>query len=116
MNRYVYQPTDSFATKLEKIRHQDPGGHGRIVQVIDRLLERPGDADGWMHGVYQGKLKKYVGRRDYRLVYQWCEECRKHAKKLEEHCGQCHNVSDHSVIFFDIYHKNEQDTHLRHLA
>lgn len=115
MIRYTYQPTEHFTIRLEKIRHHDPGGHERILQVIDRLLERPADADGWMHGVHQGRLKKYVGRRDYRLIYHWCEQCRKQAEKLE-HCGRCGKVDDHSVIFFDVYHKNEQDAHLRHLA
>src|SRR4051794_19908062 len=115
MERFVYHPTENFSAKLQKIRRKDPDGHDRIVQIIDRLLDRPGDADGWMHGVYAGKLKKYVGRRDYRLVYQWCEHCRKEQKKLETHCGSCSDVSDRSVIFFDIYRKAEQDSHLRHL-
>ena len=68
-----------------------------------------------MHGVYHGRLKKYVGRTEYRLIYNWCRECRK-AKKLNLHCGLCREVSDNSVIFFDVYHKNEQDSHLRHVG
>lgn len=115
MPPYLYHPTDRFTLKLEKIRRQDPPGHGRILQVIERLLFAPGDADGWMRGVHQGRLKKYVGRRDYRLIYHWCESCRKEAQRLE-HCGRCGEVTDHSVIFFDLYHKNEQDAHLRHLG
>ncbi len=115
MSRYIYHPTKHFTTKLDKISHYDPTGHERIQQVIGRLLENPGDADGWMHGVYHGRLKKYVGRRDYRLIYHWCEHCRKEAQKLE-HCGACGDVNDHSVVFIDIYHKNEQDAHLRNLG
>lgn len=115
MSRYVYYPTKQFATKLEKIGRYDPPGHERIWQVIDRLLENPGDADGWMHGVHEGRLKKYVGRRDYRLIYRWCEHCRKEARKLE-HCGACGEVTDRSVVFYDVYHKNEQVAHLRNLG
>lgn len=116
MPRYRYHATERFATRLERIRHHDPPGHGRILRVIDRLLTAPEDADGWMRGVHHRRLKKYVGRRDYRLIYHWCEQCRKEVKQLESHCGQCGAVSDHSVIFFDVYHKNEQDAHLRHLG
>lgn len=115
MSRFNYHPMRQFSLKLEKIGHYDPVGHGRIWQVIDRLLENPGDADGWMHGVHKGRFKKYVGRRDYRLIYHWCEQCRKEAHRLE-HCGACGEVTDHSVVFFDVYHKNEQDAHLRHLG
>ena len=115
MTRYLYHPTEHFTARLEKIHRHDPPGHGRILQVIERLLDAPGDADGRMRGVHHGRLKKYVGRRDYRLIYHWCERCRKENRKLEEHCGHCGEVTDHSVIFLDIYHKNEQDAHLRHL-
>jgi hypothetical protein len=116
MEKYLYHPTKHFAVKLDKVRKHDPPGHGRILQVIDRLLEVPDAADGWMHGTHHGRLKKYVGRRDYRLIYHWCEQCRKETKKLDEHCGLCGEVTDRSVIFFDLYHKNEQDAHLRHLG
>jgi len=116
MSTYTFHSTEKFAEKLEEIEKRDPSGYQRIRRVIDRLLETPGDADGRMHGPHHGRLKKYVGRRDYRLIYQWCEKCRKEAKKLAEHCGVCGDVSDRSVIFFDLFHKNEQDSHLRHLA
>ena len=108
MPLFSYFPTPAFATKLARIGKHDPPGHTRILGVIDRLLENPADADGWMHGGHQhGRLKKYVGRSDYRLVYHWCELCRKEVKKLEEQCGFCHEVKDNSVIFFEVYHKNE---------
>lgn len=112
---YRFFPTEHFAARLEKIRRQDPPGHRRILEVIDRLLVTPGDADGTMHGVHHGRLKKYVGRRDYRLIYHWCELCRKEKRKLEESCNHCAEVHDHSVIFFDVYHKNEL-AHLKHLG
>ena len=108
MSNFSYYPTPGFSAKLEKIEKYDKKGHARILDVIARLLENPADADGWMHGGAQhGRLKKYVGRRDYRLIYHWCEICRKEGKKLAEQCGFCSQVEDNSVIFFDIYHKNE---------
>ena len=112
---YRYHPTPLFSAKLEKVRQQDPKGHSRILKVIERLLQFPGDADGRMQGVFHGKLKKYVGRRDYRLIYHWCEECRKAARQVAELCGECDRVGDHSVVFFDLYHKNEP-AYLKHLA
>ena len=107
MPLFSYFPTPAFAAKMTKIEKHDPPGHGRILDVIERLLHNPGDADGWMHGEHHGRLKKYVGRRDYRLIYHWCEICRKEGKRLEEQCGFFHEVKDNSVIFFEVYHKNE---------
>ncbi|GFO59368.1 hypothetical protein GMST_16930 [Geomonas silvestris] len=107
MQEFHYFPTPNFAARLSKIEKHDPPGHARILGVIDRLLKNPGDADGWMHGAFQGRLKKYVGRRDYRLIYHWCELCRKEGKKFEDKCGFCQQVQDNSVVFFEIYHKNE---------
>lgn len=114
MTQFVYVPTRQFSTKLEKIHKQDPPGYHRIQQVIGRLLCCPSDADGQMRGVHHGRLKKYVGRRDYRLIYEWCRICRKKNRRMQDQCSHCDTVPDHSVIFFDVYHKNEL-AHLKHL-
>ncbi|MBE0596105.1 MAG: toxin [Desulfuromonadales bacterium] len=106
MSRFHFFPTPEFTAKLAKVEKSDPQGHTRILAVINRLLEKPGASDGWMHGAHHGRLKKYVGRRDYRLIYHWCELCRKENKRIEDRCGFCQVVNDHSVIFFDLYHKN----------
>lgn len=108
MPSYLYYPTKYFAVRLEKIKRRDPQGHSRIHEVIARLLEHPDAADGRMHGTHHGRFKKYVGRREYRLIYYFCELCRKHNKRLEEKCDHCEIVADNSVIFFEVYHKNEE--------
>ena len=107
MPPFNYFPTPTFTAKMTKIEKHDPSGHARILSVIDRLLQNPGDADGWMHGEYHGRLKKYVGRAEYRIIYNWCELCHKQEKKLEDKCGFCLQVGDNSVVFFEVYHKNE---------
>ncbi len=107
MSEYTYHPTEKFLAKLNKIAKQNPPGHTRILRVINRLLLSPADSDGVMHGLHHGRHKKYVGRRDFRLIYHWCDICRKEGKKLSENCGLCGKVADNSVIFFDVYHKNE---------
>jgi hypothetical protein len=109
MARYLYHPTEHFRGRLERVRRHDPEGFGRIREVIGRLLENPADADGVMHGAHRGKYKKYVGRREYRLLYYYCELCRKAARRLPEACLNCTSVADNSVIFFDVYHKNEKE-------
>ena len=81
----------------------------RVQTVIDRLLQNPSDADGVMHGTHHGKYKKYVGRRDYRLLYYYCELCRKAERRLPDVCADCAAIADNSVIFFDVYHKNEKE-------
>ena len=108
MPLYKYYPTRNFAGRLEKIRKKDPVGHERILEVIDRVLEHPGDGDGVMKGEHRGRLKKYVGRRDYRLIYYYCELCRKPNKSLAVVCDDCEKIEKSSVIFFEVYHKNEK--------
>ena len=93
--------------KLEKVKQFDPSGYKRIRQVIKRLLADPNDADGKMQGLYRGRFKKYVGRRDYRIIYYWCELCRKENRRQKKECEDCRVIPDNSVIFFDLYHKNE---------
>ena len=102
---YSYTPTKLFTQKLENIKLTDPSGYERIIKVIDRLLINPNDADGKMHGLYNGRLKKYVGRGGYRLIYYWCELCHKENRRLESVCENCKVIPDNSVIFFDLYHK-----------
>lgn len=103
---YIYTPRELFTRKLEQIKLSDPPGHARIIKVIDRLLSNPQDADGKMHGNYGGRMKKYVGRGGYRLIYYWCQQCRKENRRLEINCADCDVIPDNSVIFFDLYHKN----------
>lgn len=118
-----YQPTVLFKKKLTQLKISDPVGYKRIQKTIDRLLLEPRDADGKMHGVYHGRLKKYVGRKDYRLIYYWCHQCLKENNKLQSNCdncmkecGNCQTIPDNSVIFFDLYHKKDmkkfKKTHL----
>ena len=89
MPPFPYYPTPSFAARMTKIEKHHPPGHFGILTVIDRLLANPVDANGGMHGHYQGRLKMYAGRREYCLIYNWCVLCRKDAKKLEDMCGFC---------------------------
>jgi len=113
---FVYMPTERFNRRLIEVEKQDPQGYKRIRTVIDRLLLHPEEADGKMHGLYQGRFKKYVGRRDYRIIYYWCALCRKENRKREKQCGNCSSIPDNSVIFFDLYHKNESKKFRNHLS
>jgi len=103
----LYKPTELFSKKLDHVKRADPQGYDRIKQVVDRLLLEPNDADGKMHGIYRGRYKKYVGRRDYRIIYHWCALCRKENRKLLNACQDCQLIPDNSVIFFDLYHKKD---------
>ena len=104
---HLYKPTELFSKKLDQIKSMDPPGYHRIKKVIDRLLFEPNDADGKMHGAYRGRFKKYVGKRDYRIIYYWCELCRKENRRLDKGCKDCQSIPDNSVIFFDLYHKKD---------
>lgn len=108
MSRYKYYPTTNFINHLARIRKKDGAGYARIMAVVDRLLENPDSADGMMQGVHQGRFKKYVGLKDYRLIYYFCELCRKPNMKLAEACENCERIDNFSVIFFEVYHKNDK--------
>jgi len=103
----MYRPTENFSRKLEKIKLSDPSGYKRIRQVVERLVAKPDVADGKMQGFYKGRFKKYVGKRDYRVIYYWCKLCLKENRRLEKECDDCQIIPDNSVIFFELYHKNE---------
>ena len=105
---YQFKPTEQFVEKFKALKSIDPSGYKRISKVIERLLVNPDDADGKMHGLYNGRLKKYVGRSGYRIIYYWCELCRKENRRLKKNCGNCSKIPDHSVIFFDVYHKKDR--------
>jgi hypothetical protein len=104
---FSYQATARFARKLEDLSRMDPAGHRRVTEVINRVLERPQENDGQLHGIHQGRLKKYVGRSGWRLVYDWCRACRKANRRQSLACELCGIIPDNSVIFFDLFHKNE---------
>jgi len=106
-HKNLYQPTEHFSQKPQKVKQSDPSGYKRIRQVVERLLVEPDDADGKMHGLYRGRFKKYVGRRDYRIIYYWCKLCQKENRRLDKDCKDCETIPDNSVIFFDLYHKND---------
>ncbi len=108
MARYQYYPTRNFAEHLARIKRRDPVGYERIIAVINRLLDNPDDADGMMKGEHRGRFKKYVGRKDYRLIYYYCELCRKPNKKLTDSCEHCERIENSSVIFFEVYHKKDK--------
>jgi hypothetical protein len=90
------------------VKSTDPFGYQRIQKVIDRLLIEPKQADGKMTGLTNGRFKKYVGRRDYRIIYYWCQLCRKENRRLNKNCDDCPRIPNNSVIFFDLYHKKDQ--------
>jgi len=107
-DQFVYRPMPHFSRKLDDVHQSDPPGYVRIKKSIERLLVDPSNADGKMRGLYNGRYKKYVGRRDYRLIYYWCRLCRKENARLEQKCDGCDTLPDNSVIFFDLYHKSDK--------
>jgi len=109
MSPYLFQATEHFESRLNRIKGDNPNGYERIRKVIEKILVNPDMADGQMHGPHRGKFKKYVGRREYRLIYYYCELCRKFNRRLSDRCDTCESIPDRSVVFFDVFHKNEKD-------
>ena len=107
MSNFRYHPTSEFLKKLEKLERTDPPGYRRVQEAIDRLLENPQENDGKLQGPHRGRLKKYVGRSGHRLVYNWCASCRKANSHLQNACAFCEIIPDDSVVFYDLFSKNE---------
>lgn len=105
-NRYL--PTELFTKKLTSLEKMNHVGYVRVSKVIDRLLIQPQNSDGIMKGIYDGRLKKYVGKKDFRIIYHWCKQCRQEKMfRVKEKCVGCDEMKDNSVIFFDLYHKSD---------
>ena len=107
MSDYNLHHTELFSRKLRKIKQHDLVGFGRVEKTLARLSSAPGESDGKMQGPHRGKLKKYAGRGGYRIIYNWCDSCRKSRHHLEGKCSSCGKIPDNSVVLHDIYHKSD---------
>ena len=106
---FHFAPQRHFIKRLEKVRRADPTGYEHILKVVERLLSEPDDSDGMLTGPHRGKLKKYVGRSGYRLVYNWCVHCHKQQERMRQECAGCgsQEIPENSVVFLDLFHKSE---------
>ncbi len=109
MSGYNLHHTETFSRKLRKIKQHDLVGFERVEKTLERLAAAPGETDGVLHGPHRGKLKKYVGRGGYRIVYNWCDSCRKSRRHLADKCSFCGEIPDNSVVLHDIYHKSDAE-------
>ncbi|PLX40983.1 MAG: toxin [Deltaproteobacteria bacterium] len=107
VGNFAFSPSEHFTKELERVKKRDPEGYKRVLKTIERLLASPEEADGKLSGPHRGLLKKYVGRSEYRLVYNWCRTCRKANEKLKDHCRDCDAIPDDSVVFLDLFHKSD---------
>jgi hypothetical protein len=104
---YSFHASEHFLKNLQGFRKSDPEGHAHIQKVIERLLRSPEDNDGMLTGPHRGKMKKYVGRSGYRLIFKWCRSCQKLGAGLGEDCPSCGTLPPDSVVFLDVFHKSE---------
>lgn len=103
--RFHFYSADYFKKSLSRIQKADPDGARRIVAVMERLLENPAETDGMLTGPRRGLMKKYVGKSGYRLIYKWCQSCKKLAGEIRRDCPDCGQLGNESVVFFDVFHK-----------
>lgn len=105
--KLIYGPSKQFDKELNKIKENDPPIHKRIKNKIDYLLNNPESYDRVLKGDKRCKLEKYVGRGLIRIVYNWCENCRRCNCNIVNKCIDCENKPDNTLILFDVYYKNE---------
>lgn len=107
-HRYEYKETEKFAKSIKKIQRLDQVGFLRIKKIIDRLLDNPKLSDGSLHGDKKGQFKKYVGESGYRLIYTWCEECKRLNFQEKNDCSTyCDLFPQNTIIFMDVFHKQD---------
>jgi mRNA-degrading endonuclease YafQ of YafQ-DinJ toxin-antitoxin module len=105
--RLIYDESDKFADKIKYIQKKDPETFRRIKAVINRLLVTPTIYDHPLQGEKKCKFVKYVGKNLARIVYNWCENCRRSNSVEVNQCADCTSKPDNTLRLFDVYYKNE---------
>lgn len=104
--------SSKFDKSIKKIKKQAPSRVKRIEQVVNFLIKNPETFDKPLTGKRNYKLEKYVGKKDYRILYRYCNYCIKHKQKDVETCRDCKEVlkSGGGIMFLDIFKKNTANT------
>ncbi len=96
--------SDDFQKHLEKLTKRDGALKKRLLQRIQEMTtEKPASQIGYI-GDLKGKWKMRVG--DYRLIYAYCEDCRKYKHEILNECYRCFEKDDTNLVFFDVIHRS----------
>ncbi len=66
-------------------------------------IEQPHSQIGYL-GDLKGKWKMRVN--DYRLIYAYCQDCKKYKHQSLNSCYGCGTKGDDALIFFDVIHRS----------
>jgi len=105
--KLIYDESKTFAKRIKKIARKDPINFRRIQKTIDRLRLNPDKYDKALQGDSRCRFEKYIGRDLLRLVYTWCENCRKFNCVKINKCEGCGSKSANTLRLFDIYYKQD---------
>jgi mRNA-degrading endonuclease RelE of RelBE toxin-antitoxin system len=95
---------DDFKKHLDKLTKKDGTLKNRLLERIGEMSkEQPQSQIGYV-GELKGKWKMRVG--DYRLIYAYCQDCKKHKHQNHNMCYGCSTKADNALIFFDVIHRS----------
>jgi mRNA-degrading endonuclease RelE of RelBE toxin-antitoxin system len=95
---------DDFKKHLDKLTKKDGNLKKRLLERINEMsAEKPLSQIGYI-GELKGKWKMRVG--DYRLIYAYCDDCKKHKHQFLNSCYGCGAKEDNALIFFDVIHRS----------
>lgn len=100
--KLIYDESLLFAEKLSKIKRKDSVTFKRVKKTIEKLLINPAGYDRALQGFHRCKFEKYVGRELARIVYTWCENCRKYDCAKVNECDDCEKKADNTLRLFDV--------------
>jgi mRNA-degrading endonuclease RelE of RelBE toxin-antitoxin system len=96
--------SDDFKKHFEKLTKKDVSLKNRLRECIDEMaVKKPYSQIGYS-GDLNGKWKMRVG--DYRLIYVYCEDCRRCCHQVFNDCYRCCDRSGDVLIFFDVIHRS----------
>lgn len=96
--------TDKFREQLKKLTKKDENLKQRLLKQIKEMeISQPYSQES-LTGDFLGKWKMRVG--NYRLLYVYCIDCKKHKHQSRNDCFNCGEKGDDALIFFEVFHRS----------
>jgi mRNA-degrading endonuclease RelE of RelBE toxin-antitoxin system len=96
--------SDKFREPLKKLTKKDEHLKKRLLDQIMEMEKEPPFSQVSLIGDFTGKWKMRVG--DYRLLYAYCQDCKKHKHQSYNNCLDCNTKKDNTLIFFEVFHRS----------
>jgi len=96
--------SDHFKKHFDKLTKKDNMLKKRLTDKIKEMCIAKPEGQTELVGILKGKYRIRVG--DYRLIYAYCEDCKKHNYQIYNKCYECSTKSDDTLVLFDVIHRS----------